>query len=432
MAAFRATGATGANTLPLEMIIRGFARRKAAGKTLGETITTARRQQRGCPFFTGATAKQRKRGRQHFARRANELSREITALVDGIRYAFLYDMGSLNAHGAACLLAEMRRSANGAAYGDLAVLDLGPQGTTFFFVRRSLLEQRLRRMVEDVYKGQRGERRTNNLWPILVDVSPWLDAPRIVSIPNAAAVESANAASISADAARADGTSPGTTNLGSYTTQIICSLCSAIETIAEDLSEMTKDLLLLKAFAHDRDDTSDGRQTGRNLDASQLRLLAPLVGILLEYPVVYGFFSPLCDTASEESPSGANCAAAEPLVCHQLVISEGKKPSTMLARTGALPGSNTEQQEEEDTDAITLPWTFTVPLPLLKIPSVQSALVSFYNNVELRVQQATLKSHNECLRPPFTTTMTKNSLISPSRRQLCWVTRTEHPETVVL
>ena len=135
MAAMPAIG--DATAVPLE-VIRAFARRTPAA---GEVV--------GCCYFTGATAKQRKRGRRHFSRRAHDLGREIAALVAGVRFAFLYDIGSLSAHGAACLLREMRQATTAAGYADLAVLDLGTQGTTFFFVRRSLLAQRLRCMVAE-------------------------------------------------------------------------------------------------------------------------------------------------------------------------------------------------------------------------------------------------------------------------------------------
>ena len=72
----------------------------------------------GTSFFTGATAKQRKRGRRHFVRNAHALSREILFLIDGVRFAFLYDLGSMTASGAVSLILEMRRAAD-------AIVDCG-------------------------------------------------------------------------------------------------------------------------------------------------------------------------------------------------------------------------------------------------------------------------------------------------------------------
>ena len=95
--------------------------------------------------------------------------REILFLIDGVRFAFLYDLGSMTANGAVSLILEMRRAADAIvdsvaessadslssspcravakSYADLSILNVGSQGTTFFIVRRSLLLRRLQMLL---------------------------------------------------------------------------------------------------------------------------------------------------------------------------------------------------------------------------------------------------------------------------------------------
>jgi len=96
--------------------------------------------------------------------------------------------------------------------------------------------------------------------------------------------------------------------------------------------------------------------------------------------------------------------------------------SSMSAQAGILilEGSEVEEEEEGGGGAgntIILPWTFTIPLPLLDMPSVQATLSAFYGNVKRRVRGAAFGS---------------SSGGDGSSQMLCWARRMQHPESAVL
>ena len=265
----------------------------------------------------GTPTKAIKRKRQHFRRTRHALIEELTLLLSGVRSSYLYDAGALTENGANALLTLLRiRSQQSLqqhlalAIQDLVVLTMG-EDDVVFFVRRNATVRRLSNMLNH-----------GTYCPALVDVSPKLDRPVLVD--------------------------------WSYHTK------------TNGLKNTMQNLLSLLQ-------QTKAKSPSVKLESPYvLQQMTAIVGILLEYPVVYGMFKTV-DDDDEDTHSG-NCVAADTLCQRRLEWT----PTTILSQLDNSPSILPP----------VLPWSFTVPKPLTRNIEVRRAIALFFVAVARRCRKS--------------------------------------------
>ena len=266
----------------------------------------------------GTSSKAMKRRRHHFQRTSNLLAASLQSLVSGLRCAFLYDSGALTVAGAHALVQHLQQQQQLAkqydasvVVNDIVVLAFG-EGDAIFFARRTATVRRLSRMLHD-----------SKYRPVLVDVSPSLSFPLFVSWSN--------------------------------NTGVVHSIEASMKAIATALTTSSKEN---KAIVR--------------VHVQHVQQMISVVGMLLEYPVVYGMFQ---DGLGAQERTG-NCAAAGTLCRHRMVVN---------ACSSVGQGLSKEPDTVDKVTTTLLPWSFTVPKALMKNIHVQLSLALFYNVVLQRV-----------------------------------------------
>jgi hypothetical protein len=240
--------------------------------------------------------KAKKRLRKHFERRLKPLATELHHLLSHLRSTFLYDSGALTVGGARAMVQYLQLHLTSVpAVQDLVVIAIG-EGDALFFARRQATLDRFSMMVQDLQYR-----------PVLVDVSPSLSRPNCIPWSDT-----------------------------EQTTAIVASMKAVLSAL---------------------------QKTGPNdrvvlLPTEQMHPVICIVGMLLEYPVVYGIFQ-------DKTSMTGNCAAAD-----------------TLCRCRLLQHSGLGNAREE----IILPWSFTIPKALSRNIFVRLAKSLFYNTVLKRIR----------------------------------------------
>ncbi len=256
-----------------------------------------------------SSAKQRKRAKAHFRRSASAFAHELHAVLT-VRHALLFDRGCLSVGGAGLLVSFLRTAVPSCAAAHLCALHLG--NDTVMFVRCLALSDRLASILSP-----------RALRPVLVDVSPQLARPALVSWGSAGAG-------------------------------------ALVVTLRQIVGALTA---WAARSAADGDPAAEGTMMMVDVAACVApHLLTGLVGILLEYPVCYTRTRPDLSAGSNAADAGSggggNCAAAEILHRHRLFVGSAE-----------------------------LPWSFTVPDHLVKLPAVRVAKAHFFLAVAARLQR---------------------------------------------
>jgi hypothetical protein len=256
------------------------------------------------------SSKAKKRLKKHFQRSINSLAIELHYLLTGLRNAFLYDTGALTISGGNQLIQHLQVSLPGEfqSVNDLVVVAVGA-GDAIFFVRRWATIQLLKFNLK--YKTG----------PALVDVSPKLQSPIFIPWSN--------------------------TKQTKQLVEAMEYVLSAI--VTNDENDKKENMICLQ---RERMNTS----------------MISIVGILLEYPVVYGFFQ------GDETIVG-NCAASDTLCCHRLI-----HHTVQWIEIAEQKSKNCS-----DTRDLILPWSFTVPKLIKKNVFVRLAIAYFYTIILKRL-----------------------------------------------
>ena len=167
----------------------------------------------------------------------------------------------------------------------------------------------------------------------------------------------------------------------------------------EKINELESDIQhLWSSLSWDNDDGGDVGEPEPaliQLDGSRLQHRVAVVGILLEYPVVYVLF---------EQGQG-NCVASDALLLHRVrvkrevvkvVVEEDANEEVTTAKTKT--DNKMQHGFEENGDEYNLqllPWSFTVPQPLVRLFPVRLAVASFFLTIQNRWRRLSNERRNQ-------------------------------------
>jgi len=165
----------------------------------------------------------------------------------------------------------------------------------------------------------------------------------------------------------------------------------------EKINELESDIQhLWSSLSWDNDvggDVGEPEPALIQLDGSRLQHRVAVVGILLEYPVVYVLF---------EQGQG-NCVASDALLLHRVrvkrevvkvVVEEDANEEVTTAKTDNKMQHGFEENGDEYNLQL-LPWSFTVPQPLVRLFPVRLAVASFFLTIQNRWRRLSNERRNQ-------------------------------------
>ena len=275
---------------------------------------------------SGTSSKATKRRKQHFQRTSSDLIQELNLLILNLRFCYLYDSGALTPTGANALIVSLK--SQNIISKNIVVLSIGQD--VIFFLNRYETVRRLSNILKD-----------NKYCPVLINVSPSLQQPQHVHWHE-----------------------------------------TKLNALKKTIS------LLITSLQSNNPLNKNASHPGHiQFKESALSHMTATVGILLEYPVVYGIF----DT-DEDAKDGkkekrfGNCAAADVLFQHRLIWTSGLK-TNVVTESDIDIQNKTSASSSSLTRSLLLPWSFTVPQPLQKKMEIRLSISSFFNTIQNRCRQ---------------------------------------------